>query len=55
MLLLPGHPVLTHSYHYLRDETLHARVKHALEQERTAVDGWYEELLSRSPYALAPA
>jgi predicted N-acyltransferase len=48
-------PVLTHSYHYLRDETLHARVKHALEQERTAVDGWYEELLSRSPYALAPA
>lgn len=44
-------PVLTHSYHYLRDPVLRTRVMRALEQERASVAGWHEELLARSPYA----
>jgi len=48
-------PVLTHSYHYLRDPVLHARVKDALEHERATVGAWHDELLSRSPYVHAVA
>lgn len=48
-------PVLTRSFHYLRDDALHSRVKDALEQERAAIGSWFDDLRSRSPYAAAAA
>ncbi len=47
-------PVLTRSFHHLRDSTLHDRVRAALTQERSAVVAFRGQLLARSPYVRAP-
>jgi uncharacterized protein len=46
-------PVLTSSFHHLRDDSLRSQVALALARERAAVAGWYRDLMARSPYARA--